>query len=628
MSGPPQRRAAPRRRAVAARAAEGGGAGEALACLAVLAVALAALSIWLTGEVAAVVSGSGWPRVPASRCLALLVGVVGHPRDPRVAWPHAVRGEIPGPALWYAALAFVWIVAAGVALGARALVRRTSRAVPGARPRAAGREPAGATWAARADVSRLAVPGPGMGRLVLGRVGRRLVAVERGQSLLVVGPTQSGKTTGLAIPALLEWEGPVLATSVKTDLVRESHRRRQALGEVRVFDPTGVCDLGGAGWSPLAAASTWPGARRTAAGLCGVARGAAGGLEDGAFWYATAEKLLAPLLFAAATSGGTIADVVRWVDTGEVGDVLIALELAGVPEAVRAAEASFSREERQRSSVYTTAETVLAAYADPLVALSCERHDLDPARLLGGGSDTVFLVAPAHEQERLQSVFVAIVRSVVEDAMTLSSRQGAPLDPPLLVVLDEAANVAPLSTLDTLASTAASHGIQLVTVWQDLAQLEARYGARAATVVNNHRAKLLCSGIADATTLEQVGRIIGDESHETVSSTVDASGGWSRTSSTVSRRLAPAELLRCMAPGDAVLVYGNLPPVRLALRPVTTDRDLRRLASGGPGPADGPAGRPATSGPRAARGLRPRLLHRRSRRAPANAIAAAGPGTR
>ncbi|MDA8290986.1 MAG: type IV secretory system conjugative DNA transfer family protein, partial [Actinomycetota bacterium] len=462
----------------------------------------------------------------------------------------------------------------------------------------------GAAWAGRRAVGHLAVPRPGSGRIVLGRAGRRLVAVERGQSLLVVGPTQSGKTSGLAIPALLEWEGPVLATSVKTDLVRAAYRRRAELGEVFVFDPSGVSELGGAGWSPLAAAASWEGARRTAAGLCGVARGS-GGLEDGAFWYACAEKLLAPLLFAAASSGGTIEDVVRWVDTGEASEVLVALELAGVPEAVRAAEASFGREERQRSSVYTTAETVLAAFADPLVARACGRHDLDPCRLLGGGCDSMFLVAPAHEQERLQSVFVAIVRSVLEEAMTRSSRAGGPLDPPLLVVLDEAANVAPLSTLDTLASTAASHGIQLVTVWQDLAQVEARYAGRAATVVNNHRAKLLCSGISDAATLEQVGRIVGDETHEVVSSTVDRSGAWSRTSSTATRRLVPAEVLRCLAPGDAVLVYGHLPPLRIALRPVASDRALARLSRG----RKLEAPRPAATGRRAGRGGRrlPRL---------------------
>ena len=69
-------------------------------------------------------------------------------------------------------------------------------------------------------------------------------------------------------------------------------------------------------------------------------------------------------------------------------------------------------------------------------------------------------------------MFVAVLRCILERAVTKASRDGR-LDPPLLVVLDEAANIAPLSDLDVLASTASSHGIQLVTVWQDFAQIEA-----------------------------------------------------------------------------------------------------------------------------------------------------------
>jgi type IV secretion system protein VirD4 len=75
-------------------------------------------------------------------------------------------------------------------------------------------------------------------------------------------------------------------------------------------------------------------------------------------------------------------------------------------------------------------------------------------------------------------LFSGLVTRVIEAAYDRAARQGRPLDPPLLVVLDEAANVAPLAELDVLASTAAGHGIQLVTVWQDLAQLTARYGPR------------------------------------------------------------------------------------------------------------------------------------------------------
>ena len=56
--------------------------------------------------------------------------------------------------------------------------------------------------------------------------------------MIVIAPSRSLKTTGLAISAILEWDGPVLATSVKTDLLQDTIDRRRDLGDVLVFDPT------------------------------------------------------------------------------------------------------------------------------------------------------------------------------------------------------------------------------------------------------------------------------------------------------------------------------------------------------------------------------------------------------
>ncbi len=432
----------------------------------------------------------------------------------------------------------------------------------------------GAHWAAPSDLRPLRVQGPDRGRLVLGRTGRQLIAAEPSQSVIVIGPSQSKKTSGIAIPAILEWDGPVLATSVKTDLVRDTMEWRRTIGDVLVYDPAGATGLPAAGWSPLAASSTWAGARRVAAGLCSVARSRSSGMEDSTFWYAMAEKLLAPMLLAASTAGASMADVVRWIDAEEVVEVELALQLAGVPEAIRAAAASFGREERQKGSIYATAESVIEAFADPSVSASACSHDITAGRLLDGGRHSLYLCAPAHEQERLQPVFVTVVRQMLEEAFAKSAAAGRPLDPPLLVVLDEAANVAPVTDLDKLASTAAGHGIQLVTVFQDMAQIEARYGHRAGTVVNNHRAKVVLSGISDPATLEHVSRLAGDEELWMPSTTVDAEGRRSRTDSPITRPLAPAASLRRIAPGQGVLIYGHLPPVRLNLRPWFEDREL------------------------------------------------------
>ncbi len=438
-----------------------------------------------------------------------------------------------------------------------ALLRRTPPAEPG--------------WATAADLRPLLVPGPPGDRLVLGALNRRrLLAAERLQSVLVVGPTQSGKTSGLAIPAILEWAGPVVATSVKSDLVRATHSVRERAGPVHLYDPTASTGLGGVlettGWSPLVSSTSWPGARRAAAALCSVAR-EEGGMEDAAFWYASAEKLLGPLLFAAASAGASMSDVVRWIDDVELREPLLALELAGVPDALRAARTSFGREERQRSSVFATAETVVAGFAEPTVAASTLGSHLDPRSLVDGSARTLYCCAPSREQERLRPLFVAFVRQVVDAAFEAAALTGEPLSPPLLIVLDEAANIAPLSDLGTILSTAAGHGIELVTVWQDLAQIEARYGRGWPTIVNNHRAKVLCPGIADPLTLDHVSALIGDDERVEASTTVGDDGRRSRTESASLRRTAPSSMLRRLPAGEAAVVYGGLPPARVALRP-------------------------------------------------------------
>jgi type IV secretion system protein VirD4 len=426
----------------------------------------------------------------------------------------------------------------------------------------------GAKWAGRRDLRPLLVaPGPPpAGRLLLGTRSGIIrpsgVASEPAQSVVVVGPTQSGKTTSLAVPAILNWPGPVLAASVKSDLLRHTLTPRNARGRVWCIDPTGSTGVPSSPWSPLTDCGDWHRACRMAADLSETAKGD-GTTADGEFWYATAAKLLAPLFFAAARGRRTMPDVLRWVDTQEVGEVAELLEQAAVPEVLDAARATWCRDDRTRSSVYTTAETILAPFAHA-PAISAPSFE---ARHLLGGPHTVYLCAPAHDQRRLRGFFTAVTQQVLARAFALSTRTGKPLDPPLLVVLDEAAHIAPLPELDGLAATCASHGIQLVTVWQDLAQVRARYGARAPTVLNNHRAKLFLPGIADPDTLEYASRLIGDEEITQPSVTRDPHGGRSTTSTQGPRRLLPPEELRCLPRGQAVLVYGTLRPARIQLRP-------------------------------------------------------------
>lgn len=527
--------------------------------------------LWLTGEVAARVFSGVWPQMSVAEMGRVLAQFRAHVGDPANAWPAPAHAAIPGPAAFYGTLAALLTPLVAVAL--LVLRRRSS----------SGSEGASARWAQPHDLRALRIKESRPGRLTIGHVDGHLVAAEERQSVIVIGPVQTGKTSGFAVPAILEWKGPVVATSVKTDLLRETFAARAEVPDssVWVYDPTGGTGLPPAGWTPLAACDTWQGAQRVASWLVGAARRGGPGMENAQFWYGAAEKLLAPLLLAAVHADGTMADVVRWVDTQEDEQVRWGLELAHDDAAITAFSATTMRDERTRSNVYATTETVLAAFADPAVLASAAVSDLRAERLLDGGRHTAYLCAPAHEQRRLQPLFATLVQEVVAAAYERATQTGKPLDPPLLLVLDECANIAPLRELATLASTGAGQGIQLVSVFQDMAQINAVYGRdRAPTIVSNHRAKVILSGVADAQTLDYVGRLLGDEEVQQVSSTTGAEGRTSKTQSVAHRSLAPANALREMRPGHGVLVYGHLPPARITLRPWFRDRRLRKIASG------------------------------------------------
>ncbi|HZR92275.1 MAG TPA: type IV secretory system conjugative DNA transfer family protein [Gaiellaceae bacterium] len=552
-----------------ARGASGAQPLETLALRLLAGLVAAGALLWLAGELSGRLFGGNWPEVHASEMATVVLRFPHHLGDPAAAWPDRARELVPGPVAFYGTLAA--LLFPGLAAAALVLVRRGARRS----------ETQNARWARRRDLRPLHRRAGETGRLSLGRIDGRLVAAEPRQSVIVIGPTQTGKTTGFAIPAILEWQGPVVATSVKTDLLRETLVARSSLAGAKtwIYDPTGSTGLPAAGWTPLMECLTWQGAQRVADWLVRTARPARSGIEGDAFWYAAAAKVLAPILLAAACSGGTMAQVVEWLDSQDPEPVQHALEANNEEEAVAAYDAISMWDERTRGSVYATAQTVLLAYTDSGVLASAMSSELRAEYLLDGGSHTAYLCAPAHEQRRLQPLFATLVQEIVAHAYERSARTGKPLDPPLLLVLDECANIAPLRELAALAATGAGQGIQLVSVFQDMAQINAVYGAdRAPTIVSNHRAKVVLSGISDLPTLRYVAQLLGDREVRRQAATVDADGRRSTTESIAYRDLAPENLLREMRPGQGILVYGHLPAARIALRPWFQERRLRRLA--------------------------------------------------
>ncbi len=547
--------------------------------------------LWLSGAVAGALFGSGWAPIHLDQLLFAAIRLPSHLDSPRAAWPRGVARGLPGPLGFYAALVLVLVASAGFAWVAKGCADRLGVGLPFPGHE---RRPPSARMASRRDLRLLRVPSPQPGRLTLGRRGRMLLAAEERQSVIVFSPTQTFKTTGFAIPALLEWEGPVLATTVKNDLIADTLARRESLGKVAIFDPSRATDMPRSRITPLWGATTWPGAVRVSGWLMGAARlGRSSGMQDADFWFAAAEKLVRPLLFAAAANGETMGTVIRWLDEGpeaSEAEVTDLLRETGVAEARQQWQATLNREERQRSSIYTTAEIALAAFADPNVLEETAGADYTPSMLLDGGMNTLFLSAPRMEQERLRPLFSNIVQEHLALVEALFAETEKPLDPPLLLLLDEAANIAPVPHLDQVASTVAGLGVQLLSIFQDFTQGEGVYGPAFSSVVNNHAAKVIGSGISDRKTTMFFSDVIGTGKFEQKSRTAAEKGRSSTTEGDTYRALAPPSTLRETRPGSGHLVYRHLRATNFSLRVWFEERKLRELQHVSQGPTRGKGG--------------------------------------
>ncbi|MCP3855460.1 MAG: type IV secretory system conjugative DNA transfer family protein, partial [Actinomycetia bacterium] len=254
-------------------------------------------------------------------------------------------------------------------------------------------------------------------------------------------------------------------------------------------------------WSPLRDACSLEGAQRSAKRLLSAVQLDRSG--HGNFWSRHGETLLGGLMWLATnTKGLTMTDVARWVlsmdqpsteDPGKAAVFLRALASdEGIdPDLIADVQATLSgiwrAEGRVSSSYYTSARHAVTPWTrDEVRRLSTTTIDLD---WLTSGNNTLYLAAPLMDQELLAPAFGGVIADLVDQVILRHEHTGRALDPELLLLLDETANV-PLVQLPNWASTVAGYGVQLVTVWQSKAQIDAAYGPSADTVVANHLTQL------------------------------------------------------------------------------------------------------------------------------------------
>lgn len=389
------------------------------------------------------------------------------------------------------------------------------------------------------------------------------------KAAMVLGPPRSGKTASVVIPTVLSACGPVVSTSTKPDVMTATAPARARMGRCLLFDPSetvhpppGVDRLR---WSPVPAARSWSAALAAGHAMVLASRPAGRStlLADGHHWTERAEALLAPLMHAAALEGEGVRALVRWVNRREGDPALGALARHGAQLAGDQLAGILGSDHRELSGIWSTASGVLRAYRDDAALDGADGGNWEAAKF-PMSSDTIYVCAAAHDQHRLAPLVVGLLEEV--RAAAYSSAAGAVARglvpaPPLLLALDEVANIAPLPGLPSLLAEGGGQGVVTLACFQDLSQARSRWGQEAEGFLSTFGTTLVLAGIGDVRTLETLSALAGEHDVEVRSA---PAGGRARARaragrSTRRQRRLPVDVIARGWPGYGLAFVGVEP---------------------------------------------------------------------
>ncbi len=387
--------------------------------------------------------------------------------------------------------------------------------------------------------------------------------------LVAIMAPRSGKTSGLAIPAILAAPGPVLLTSNKAanDAFTTTVDARSRVGTVWTLDPQQIAHHPRQmWWDILADARDLAGAKRLAGHFVAASVDESNGSD---FWSTAASNTLGALFLAAASHRRPITDVLAWLASPADRTPVDLLTDAGHDAVAAQLQGTVSGATETRDGIYETARQYASCLLDPDVAAwvtpAKGLPQFQPADF-ATSRDTLYLLSKDGGGSA-SAIIAAAADAVMRAAVVVAERSGGRLDPPALCVLDEAANVCRISDLPDLYSHLGSRGVIPMTILQSYRQGQKCWGEQgmdalwsAATV------KIIGSGIDDADFADKLSRMIGDHDVQTTSVSTSDSGK-STSVSMRAERILPADAIRALPKGKALLFATGIRAAMLNLKP-------------------------------------------------------------
>ncbi|MEE1931359.1 type VI secretion protein [Streptomyces sp. TRM 70351] len=459
------------------------------------------LLAWTAAGLAGLLSHGRWPDgVALARTPTALRSLVTAPADLAAAWPDAEPGALPGPGLFWGLLIgqvmvlFVLALAAMTSL-TRRRARRTARrlAVAANGPHAAGaaapRTPApadppdqsaGRTRPAGPAQEQVPAEPPGgpaahdappaASAAAPVAAGRHPVpaASHAPAELPVPGHVSGLHLRHTADPAatLAAVAGPAVVVTADPALWAGTVGARAKLGPAHVYDPGHVTDAPvRLRWAPERGCADPGTARSRAAALLAPVRSPA--VVDQAV-HEAAETLLRCCLHAAAVSGRSFRDAHRWAAGGAATEAVRILRKHrdAASGAAGELEATLVAHSERRDQAHALIRHALASLSQLHVRNACAaaRNDSVALESFAAEMGTVYIVGAPMENPRRDAgtlpLLTALTSSVVEHGRRMAERSSSGrLDPPMTLILDGPATLAPLPELPSLLASGEEWGL-------------------------------------------------------------------------------------------------------------------------------------------------------------------------
>ncbi|MFF2316966.1 type IV secretory system conjugative DNA transfer family protein [Arthrobacter sp. NPDC058097] len=351
----------------------------------------------------------------------------------------------------------------------------------------------------------------------LGRSRGVTIHVSTEESMVIQGAPRSGKGLYVIINAILDAPGAVVTTSTRADNLAVTMRARSTGGRpVTVFDPQGMSGLPSTlRWSPVRGCENPDIATRRALVIAADTEMKG----ENAAWQKRSLIILQCLLHAAALSGEGVRAFRRWSSSPVLARE--ALEILSRKEAALGWQADLmgilEDDPRNTSNSWIGVSAAVAPLSSPKVLAALDPQDeseeFEPKKFIRDRG-TLYLIGTRAGAAAAGPYLSALIDDIDNAAREMAFvAPGGRLDPPLSLILDEIANLAPWPGLPIVLSDGGGIGISTLVVLQSLSQARTGWSVdEAATIWDSAIIKVIFGGGSDERDLRSLAGLLGERS--------------------------------------------------------------------------------------------------------------------